>query len=120
METLGSAANIRVVGSGVAEADLLDSFSELVGDHDVVSRGRSVDPSARGTLGGRVTTSGRLRRERILEPAELAGMPPGRAVMLAAGAPAALIRLAQWSETPYADQVGVSEEHFAHANASLR
>ena len=48
------------------------------------------------------------------EPAELAGMPPGRAVMLAAGAPAALIRLTHWSETPYADQVKASEKHFAH------
>lgn len=117
METLWSAANVRVVGSGVAEADFLESMSRLIGDHDVVTRDRSVAPSAQGALGGRVTTSSRLRRERILEPAELAGMPPGRAVMLAAGAPAALIRLTHWSEAPYADQVRTSQEHFAQAAA---
>ena len=60
MKKMWSAANIRMVGAGVAETPFLRELAELVGDRDVrsgsVSRGR----------GGR-STSQSLRREKILE-----------------------------------------------------
>lgn len=114
MKTLWSASNIRVVGAGVAEPEFLENWSRLIGDHDVVTKDRSTAPSSRdaGILGSRVTISSRLRRERIFEAAELASFPAGRAVMLASGAPAALIRLVHWSETPYADTVRESQQMF--------
>lgn len=114
MRTLWSASNIRVVGAGVAEPEFLENWSRLIGDHDVVSKDRSVAPASRdsGILGSRVTISSRLRRERIFEAAELAALPAGRAVMLASGAPAALIRLVHWSEAPYADTIRASQQHF--------
>jgi hypothetical protein len=37
-----------------------------------------------------------LHRERILDPAELAALPRGRAVMLSSGARAALIQTVPW------------------------
>lgn len=114
MKTLWSASNIRVVGAGIADPEFLESWSRLIGDHDVVAKDRSVAPASRdsGILGSRVTISSRLRRERIFEAAELAALPAGRAIMLASGAPAALIRLVHWSQTPYADTIRASQHHF--------
>ena len=49
-------------------------LSGLIGDHDVITKDRSVAPASRdsGILGGRVSISSRLRRERIFDAAELA------------------------------------------------
>lgn len=111
MEKLWSAANVRGVGSGIAEADFLDRVSRLVGDHDV--RTREVSHSK----GGR-TTAPRLRRERILDTADLAGLPRGRAVLFVSGMPASLLRLVHWSEAPYAASVRASEGYFGDQEVS--
>lgn len=120
MKTLWSASNIRVVGAGVAEPDFLENWSRLIGDHDVITKDRSVAPASRdsGILGSRVSISSRLRRERIFEASELAALPSGRAVMLASGTPAALIRLVHWSETPYASTIAESMSHFGDSQAA--
>jgi hypothetical protein len=62
MEKLWSAANIRLVGAGVAETEFLQRVSKLIGDRDVVSRSSS-------STRGRRTVSAQLRRERILDVA---------------------------------------------------
>lgn len=110
MEKLWSAANVRGVGSGIAEADFLDRVSRLVGDHDV--RTREVSYSKGGQ-----TTAPRLRRERILDTADLAGLPRGRAVLFVSGMPASLLRLVHWSETPYAGNVTASESYYGEQEA---
>jgi hypothetical protein len=38
MQKLFGAANARIVGAGVADYEFLRGISELVGDHDVISR----------------------------------------------------------------------------------
>lgn len=120
MKTLWSASNIRVVGAGVAEPEFLENWSRLIGDHDVVAKDRSTAPSSRdaGIFGSRVTISSRLRRERIFEASELAAFPAGRAVMLTSGAPAALIRLVHWTETPYADTIRESQQIFGEVRGA--
>lgn len=109
MEKLWSAANVRGVGSGIAEADFLDRVSRLVGDHDV--RTREVSYSKGGQ-----TTAPRLRRERILDTSDLAGLPRGRAVLVS-GMPASLLRLVHWSETAYAGHVTASESYYGEQGA---
>lgn len=122
MNTLWSASNIRVVGAGVAEADFLEAWAKIVGDHDVISRDSSLGPASRGDsiLGSRRSVSTRLRRERIFEPAELAAMPTGRAIMVSSGAPPVLVKLTHWSETPYGDLIKASEDYYTATTANNR
>lgn len=66
---------------------------------------------------GGQTTAPRLRRERILDTADLAGLPRGRAVLFVSGMPASLLRLVHWSETPYAGNVTASESYYGEQEA---
>ena len=101
MRALWSAATVRVVGGGVAEVEFLSELSQLVGEFDAaavsVSRGRGDRSVSRST-----------RRERILDVADLAALPRGRAVVLASGAPPALVRTVPWTEGPHAAAVAAS------------
>jgi type IV secretory pathway TraG/TraD family ATPase VirD4 len=105
MSKLWSAANIRVAGAGLAEDKFLPFLSNLIGDHDVIKRSSSSQ-----TKGRSVTTS--MQREKIFDVADLTAMPRGRAVMLASGMPAALIKLDHYSARPYAEQVTQSKKYY--------
>lgn len=113
MDKLWSASNVRGVGSGVGEPDFLDRISRLIGEHDVVSKDRS-----HGRGGSTVST--RNRRERILDTADLAALPRGRSVVFTSGLPAVPLKLVHWSETPYANKVRVSEEHYGSTLTKVR
>lgn len=121
MEKLWSAANVRVVGSGLAQAQHLQDASVLIGDHDVVTHDVSNSPRSGGLFSSGRSTSTRLNRERIFDAHDLAALPRSRAVMLSAGAPAALIELIHYSETAYADDIRESETYYtaqaAHPHA---
>ena len=101
MRKLWSAANVKVYGGGVAEVEFLNELSQLVGDYDLtttsVSHGR----------GGR-STNRAVRRERVLDVADLTAMPKGRAVVFASGAQATLVRLVPWMAGPDAERVAAS------------
>lgn len=112
MEKLWSAANLRVIGAGIAQADFLTNTSRLIGDHDMVRHDVSSSGKSAGLLDSGRSTSTRLQREPILEPGELASLPRGRAIMLSSGAPAALIELRHWSTTDHADQIRASETYY--------
>lgn len=96
MKKLWSAANIRGIGAGIAEADFLKDISELIGEQDV--RARTVS-SGRGQG---ASVSAHLRRDRILDVSELAALPTGRAVLFASGIPATLVRLVHYTTEPWA------------------
>jgi hypothetical protein len=89
MRKLWSASNVKLYLGGVAEAEFLRELSELVGDYDKDTASASYSRGVR-------STNHQLRRERILDPAELAALPRGRAVMLSSGARAALIQTVPW------------------------
>jgi type IV secretory pathway TraG/TraD family ATPase VirD4 len=101
MNKLWGAATVRVVGPGVAEADFLDQVSRLGGDFERVTRSTS---SGRGGA----STSRQTVKERILDPADLAAMPAGRAVVLASGVPPMLIETQPWMSGPHAAAVQAS------------
>lgn len=109
MDKLWSAANVRGVGRGIADPDFLDKVSRLIGDHDVVTRDRSRSRSG-------VSVSTRNRRERILDTADLAAMPQGRAVVFVSGLPALLLRLVHWGEKPYGAKCAASQNHYEDLN----
>jgi type IV secretory pathway TraG/TraD family ATPase VirD4 len=104
MNKLWSAANIRVVGRGLSEDRFLPFVSALIGDHDVVRRSTSTQKHGR-------STSTSVARERIFETSDIAELPGGRAILLASGTRAALIKLTHWSEKDYGDLVKQSQDY---------
>ena len=101
MRKLWSAANIAVYGGGVKDPTFLDMLSKLVGDYDKHTRSVS-------TGRGHRSVTEHLSRERIMDPADLAALPPGRAVVLASGARPTLIHTEPWMTGPHAAKVRAS------------
>ncbi|GAA4421400.1 hypothetical protein GCM10023169_14300 [Georgenia halophila] len=101
MKKLWSAANIKCYGGGVSEDAFLEDLSRMVGEYDRESSSLSVGRGHR-------TVSRQLQRERILDVADLAAMPKGRALVLASGSRPALIRTQPWMNGPHADAVRAS------------
>lgn len=101
MRKLWSASNIAVYGGGVKEREFLEMLSALIGDYDKrvtsVSTGR-----------GQRSVNEQLTRERILDVADLQGMPKGRAVVLASGTRPTLITTQPWMNGPHAAAVKAS------------
>ena len=101
MRKLWSASNVKLYLGGVAEAEFLRELSELVGDYDKSTSSVSYNRGIR-------STNHQLRRERILDAAELSALPRGRAVMLSSGTPAALIETVPWMKGKHAAAVRAS------------
>ncbi|WP_329484295.1 TraM recognition domain-containing protein [Kribbella sp. NBC_01484] len=78
MEKLWSAANRRIYGGGVDDAAFLDRLSKLIGDRELLRS--STSTSKQGTSVNR-----QLQREQILDIAELAALPAGRAIVFSSG-----------------------------------
>ncbi len=101
MRKLWSAANVKIYGGGVAEVEFLNELSQLVGDYNLtttsVSYGR----------GGR-STNRAVRRERVLDVADLTALPKGRTVVFASGAPATLVKRVPWMQGPDAERISAS------------
>lgn len=101
MKKLWSASNVKVYGGGVSEAAFLEDLSRMIGDYDRLSSSTSYGRGHR-------TVSQQLHRERILDVADLAAMPKGRAVVLASGSRPTLIRTVPWMAGPHAAAVKAS------------
>lgn len=91
MNKLWSAANVRVLGGGVDEKEFLEHLSMVLGDRDRIQSQVSYHQ-------GRSTRTKSTTRERILEVADLAQLPRGRAVVFASGSRPVLIRTVPWFE----------------------
>lgn len=105
MKKMWSAANIRMVGAGIAEVPFVREVVDLVGPRDAhsgsVSTGR----------GGR-SSSQSLRRENILEVADIAGFSTGRVLLFSSGNPATLVKLIPWWKREYAQSVTASKDYY--------
>jgi type IV secretory pathway TraG/TraD family ATPase VirD4 len=102
MRKLWSAANIKVYGGGVAEAEFLNELSQLVGEYRYTNTTKS--SSRQGTT----ASHDHDRKERTLDVSDLAALPRGRAVMFASGVPAALLETVPWMNGPHAEAVRAS------------
>lgn len=101
MKKLWSASNIAVYGGGVKERDFLDMLAAITGDYDKTTRSVS-------TGKGHRNVTAQLTRERILDAADLAALPPGRALVFASGARPTLIATQPWMSGPHVDAVRAS------------
>lgn len=93
MKKLWSASNVKVYGGGASEANFLEDLSRMIGDYDRLS-------SSTSTRRGQRTVSQQTRREHIMDVADLAALPKGRAVVLVSGARPTLIRTVPWMAGP--------------------
>lgn len=113
MRKLWSASNVKVYGGGVSEAAFLEDLSRIIGDYDRAS-------SSVSTGKGHRTVSRQLHRERILDIADLAAIPKGRAVVFASGSRPTLIITLPWMTGPHANAVKASiAAHDPHADRTL-
>jgi type IV secretory pathway TraG/TraD family ATPase VirD4 len=96
MKKLWDAANLRTYGGGIADDAFLETLSRLVGEFEAQSWSTSVDST------GRRSRSSSPRMERVLTLDLLAAMPFGRALVLATGAPAFLVKPQPWMAGPHA------------------
>jgi type IV secretory pathway TraG/TraD family ATPase VirD4 len=98
MAALWGAATRKVIGSGIDDPRLTRDLATLVGQHDVPVRSSSYGD-------GRTSEQISLRRQDILQPADIRALAPGTALLLATGARPALIRLRPWYAGPTAGQI---------------
>jgi type IV secretory pathway TraG/TraD family ATPase VirD4 len=101
MNKLWSSASIRVYGGGEVDPRFLGTLSQLIGDYEAEARSVSIQ---HGRAGNRSTTTS-TRVERILEVADLAALPLGRAVLFASGGRPILVQTEPWYAGPYAERV---------------
>jgi type IV secretory pathway TraG/TraD family ATPase VirD4 len=93
MAALWGAATKKIIGAGVDSPRLARDLATLVGQHDVPVRTVSYGD-------GRASESVTLRRQDILEPADIRALPAGTALLLATGIKPALIHLTPWHAGP--------------------
>ncbi|WP_328397151.1 type IV secretory system conjugative DNA transfer family protein [Nocardia sp. NBC_00416] len=105
MNALWSAANIKVLGSGVDDANFLRERSEAIGEHSAISA------SVSESKGGK-SYSRSLGSSKTFTVQALATLPRGRAIVFSSGAPPVLVRTVPWWEGEYASAVKKSiEDH---------
>src|SRR5260370_39171283 len=98
MAALWGAATKKVIGAGLDDPRLTRDLATLVGHHDVPVRSASYGDS-------RASEQISLRRQEILEAADIRALPPGTAMLLATGARPALISLRPWYHGPDARRI---------------
>ncbi len=101
MRKIWSAANIKVYGGGGAEDGFLRALSDLIGDYSYTNVSVSSGKSGR-------SRSRQEGKERIFDVSNLAELDRGRAVVLASGAPATLVRTLPWYTGPHKEAVEAS------------
>lgn len=106
MNKLWGAANIRVAGSGLSDDKFLPFLAQVIGERDVLKRSSSTS----GRNGRSVSSS--MQREKILDVADLAALPRGRAILTSSGLPAGLVELQHYSTKPYAEDVRDSQRYY--------
>lgn len=108
MRKLWSAANVRLIGKGVVENEILTEVSRLVDRKAVTVASRSRSRQGWSTSTGQ-------QREDILTVGELGALPTGRAVALISGSRPMLLRTTPWTEGKQAAAVKESIERYGPA-----
>ncbi|MFD6608665.1 type IV secretory system conjugative DNA transfer family protein [Micromonospora chalcea] len=99
MDALWSAATVKLVGAGIDDGRFAEDLSRLVGEHDVTVASRTRDGQ------GRTSYQTSVRRQRILDPAQIRALPKGSALLFATGVKVAMLNLLPWYDEPNADRL---------------
>jgi hypothetical protein len=106
MQSLWTAANVKIYAGNNSEDRFLQFLSNLVGPHEV--RRRSTSSSRTGS-----STSYSTALEPIFTVADLQSLPRGRALLLSAGNRPTLLRAVPWMDGPHAEAITASEATYA-------
>ena len=110
MAALWGAATKKVIGAGIDDPRHARDLATLVGQHDV--------PVISVSYGdGRASQQVSLRRQEILDAADIRALAPGSALLLATGARPALVSLRPWYSGPKAAQITAA---IAQAEAAMQ
>jgi type IV secretory pathway TraG/TraD family ATPase VirD4 len=110
MAALWGASTKKVIGAGIDDPRHARDLATLVGQHDV--------PVTSVSYGdGRASRQVSLRRQEILEAADIRALPPDSALLLATGIRPALISLKPWYTGPDAPRITAA---IARAEAAMR
>jgi hypothetical protein len=101
LAALWGAATKKLIGAGVDSPRLARDIAALVGQYDVPVRSVSYGD-------GRANVQVSLRRQEILEPADVRALPPGTALLFATGSRAALVQLCPWYQSPDAERIAAA------------
>ncbi|MEV4210201.1 TraM recognition domain-containing protein [Micromonospora sp. NPDC049662] len=99
MDALWSAATVKLVGAGIDDARFAEDLSRLVGEHDVTVSSRTRDGK------GHTSYQTSVRRQRILDPAQIRALPKGSALLFATGVKVAMLNLLPWYDEPNAERL---------------
>ena len=100
----------KVIGAGIDDPRHARDLATLVGQHDV--------PVISVSYGdGRASQQVSLRRQEILDAADIRALAPGSALLLATGARPALVSLRPWYSGPQAAQITAA---IAQAEAAMQ
>lgn len=103
MRKLFDAANVRIYAGGLADPEFLRRFTDVLGPKD-----RTVATHSYDHQGHHSRSYSTQRDPSILDVSELSALPPGRAVILAAGTRPILARTLDWTETEHAEAIAAS------------
>ncbi|MEU4827079.1 TraM recognition domain-containing protein [Actinomadura sp. NPDC023710] len=115
MAALWGAATRKLIGAGIDSPRLVRDLATLIGQHDVPVRSITYSD-------GRASEQISLRRQDILEAADIRALPTGTALLLATGTKPALIRLRPWYAGPHARAINsaIKTADIAIADAARR
>ncbi|NDU77245.1 TraM recognition domain-containing protein [Actinomadura sp. DSM 109109] len=115
MAALWGAATRKLIGAGIDSPRLVRDLATLIGQHDVPARSITYSD-------GRASEQISLRRQDILEAADIRALPTGTALLLATGTKPALIRLRPWYAGPHAAAINqaIKTADIAIADAARR
>ncbi|MGN9808143.1 type IV secretory system conjugative DNA transfer family protein [Micromonospora sp. BQ11] len=102
MDALWSAATVKLVGAGIDDARFAEDLSRLVGEQDVTVASRTRDGQ------GRTSYQTSVRRQRILDPAQIRALPKGSALLFATGVKVAMLNLLPWYDEPTAERLNAA------------
>ena len=104
MGALWSAATCKIVGAGIDDARFAEDLSRLIGEHDITVGSHSRD----GTGHSSWQTS--VRRQRILDPAQIRALPKGTGLLLSTGVKVAMLDLMPWYTGPHANDLAAAND----------
>ncbi|NDU73847.1 TraM recognition domain-containing protein [Actinomadura sp. DSM 109109] len=115
MAALWGAATRKLIGAGIDSPRLVRDLATLIGQHDVPVRSITYND-------GRASEQISLRRQDILEAADIRALPTGTALLLATGTKPALVRLRPWYAGPHAAAINtaIKTADIAIADAARR
>jgi len=98
MRALLGAATVKMVGSGIDDANFAEDLSRLIGDHDVTTVSISSGD-------GRTSRSRSVRQQRILPASAIRALPKGQALVWLTGSKVAMVTTLPWYDGQRAEEI---------------